>query len=257
MAYADFTRNDKNPLKRYAQRRRLVDALALIPVTAQPRIIVDFGAGDGELCQRLARRFSAATIVCFEPSPWLRGEASENLREYPNVSIIAELAGLPQNRCDLLFCLEVFEHLPSQQTVEAIQSIKAILASNGMAIIGVPIEVFWPALAKGLFRMARRYGEYDARISNILRATAGAPPGNRPVGEFAPGLAYHFHHLGFDHRRLRAQLEAEFNIVCSRCSPFRWLGAWGNLEIYYLMTKRAAIRAPDAAAAAQAEGTRR
>jgi SAM-dependent methyltransferase len=243
MAYADITRNDRNPLKRYVQRRRLADALQLVPATLDPRTVVDFGAGDGALCQLLALSFARARILCFEPSSTLRAEAVENLRDILNVSIIANLDELPHKHCDLLFCLEVFEHLPAPQTVEAIRAIKSILSEEGMAVIGVPIELFWPALVKGLFRMARRHGEYDAGIANIVRATAGVPPRDRPVAEIAPGLPYHFHHLGFDHRCLRAQLEAEFEIVRTRCSPCRWLGAWGNLEIYYLLKKRPAQQA--------------
>ena len=45
MSYADLTRRDANPVKRWLQSRRLEDALRLIPSDAQT--VVDFGGGDG------------------------------------------------------------------------------------------------------------------------------------------------------------------------------------------------------------------
>ena len=67
MCYADITRNDRNPIKRFFQRRRLSDALALAGMSASPRNIIDFGAGDGEFCRLLANRFPDARIFCYEP----------------------------------------------------------------------------------------------------------------------------------------------------------------------------------------------
>jgi SAM-dependent methyltransferase len=240
MEYADLTRRDKNPLKRLVQRRRLADAISLIPLEIHPHTIVDFGAGDGELCRQLAERYRDATIVCYEPAPRLREEASRILGSIPNVVIAAGIEELDEKRCDVLFCLEVFEHLPAAQTIEAIEAIERLLAENGVGIIGVPIEVYAPALFKGLFRMSRRRGHFDAQLGNILKATIGAVPRNRPVAEIGPGLPYHKHHLGFDFRMLRKQLEEYFEIVDTRYSPLGVFGSWFNSEVSYVVRRNLA-----------------
>lgn len=91
---------------------------------------------------------------------------------------------------------------------------------------------------KGLFRMTRRYGEYDAKLSHILKATLGVPPRDRPVIEFDRGMVFHDHHLGFDHRQLEIQLKEEFRVIRTACSPIKWLGTWINFEVNYVLEAR-------------------
>jgi SAM-dependent methyltransferase len=237
MPYADITRNDRNPVKRFLQRRRLADALSLVQSSVPPRTIIDFGAGDGELCRLLAGRFPESKIVCYEPTPSLRQEAAVLLSDVSSVVICASVDELSFAEADLLFCLEVFEHLPARQTEEALAAIRRLLAPDGIAVIGVPVEVHAPAIAKGLFRMTRRYGDFDANAKNILRAAAGRPPGGRPVIELSDGAPYHQPHLGFDHRRLRRQLDEHFAILRTVGSPAKHLPAWLNSEVYFVVRK--------------------
>jgi hypothetical protein len=102
--------------------------------------------------------------------------------------------------------------------------------------VGVPNELFFPALIKGLFRMTRRYGSFDARPGNVLRAVLGRPPKRRPVREITPGLPYHFHHTGFDHRKLRIKLSKTFEIARQFASPVG--GELLGTEIYFILRKR-------------------
>lgn len=84
--------------------------------------------------------------------------------------------------------------------------------------------------------MTRRYGAYDARPRNILRAAAGRPPADRPLGRISQGLPYHFHHTGFDHRRLRAVLQETFDPVREFGSPVD--SELFGTEVYLVMAKR-------------------
>jgi SAM-dependent methyltransferase len=236
--YADITRNDRSSVKRFLQRRRLADALSLVQSGEPPKTIIDFGAGDGELCRLVADRFPESKVICYEPTPSLRQEAAVLLSDVPSVMICASIAELPIAEADLLFCMEVFEHLPARQTEDALAAICRLLSPDGVAVIGVPVEVHAPAIAKGLFRMTRRYGAFDANAKNILRAAAGRPPCDRPIIEIHDGAPYHQPHLGFDHRRLRRQLEGNFSIFRTVGSPAKYLPAWLNSEVYFLVKKR-------------------
>ena len=85
--YSDITFDDRNPVKRYLQRRRLRDALRVLEDLDGSFAggILDFGGGSGELAAAIARRFPDAGVFCYEPSPRIFDEARENLAGLENV----------------------------------------------------------------------------------------------------------------------------------------------------------------------------
>lgn len=230
-SYAALTRNDPNPLKRAVQGRRLADALRLA-ADLQPGLVVDYGGGDGALCRSAAHRWPAARLLCFEPAPQLAAEARVLLAAIPAADVIEAEAALPSGSADLVFCTEVFEHLPEAETERALNEIARILKPGGHAVIGVPVEIGPPALAKGVFRAARRPGDFDAGPSAILQAALGRPPHPRPETEISPGRAYYPHHTGFDYRPLVRAIGARFALEGRSGSPFPALPAWLNSELY-------------------------
>jgi PPOX class probable F420-dependent enzyme len=236
--YSDITVHDRNPVKSYLQRRRLRDALSVLDNldVGFAGKLLDFGAGSGELTRIVAGRFPHAEVYCYEPAPDLLEEARQNLSGLENVVLVPSLEDLEGMRFRYVFCLEVFEHLPRRETVRAIRAINRLLGRRGTAVVGVPNELFLPALIKGLFRMTRRYGAYDARPGNVLRAAVGRPPGKRPVREITAGLPYHFHHTGFDHRELRRTLSETFEVQRQFASPVR--GELLGTEVYLVLKKR-------------------
>jgi SAM-dependent methyltransferase len=238
MGYAEITFNDSNPVKRWLQRRRLAVAGALAGPLPADAAICDFGAGNGELCKLLASRHPAARLICYEPAPPLLAEARENLAALPQVEFCADLSAVGHQSLDALFCLEVFEHLPMEETEAALTTMHTLLKPRGRLVVGVPVEIGVPALYKGLFRMCRRYGAFDARWGNVLRSLVGRPPHNRPTAEIAPGLRFHFEHTGFDHRQLRAALGRWFSIERTAASPVSLFGPRLMPEVYFLGIRR-------------------
>lgn len=232
-----MTFKDRNPVKRLIQRHRIADAISLGAQKFPVAQIVDFGAGNGELCRLLPAAIPGAKITCYEPHPMLIEQARERLKGIEQVTFIQDVAELAKDSADLVFCLEVFEHLPDRELKQAMQQLKDTLKPGGIAIVGVPVEIGFPALYKGIFRMFRRYGEFDARPGNIISATIGRPPKTRPPIELMPGSYFFLHHMGFDHRRLRETLAGHFKIVRTSASPFRWLGTAINSEAYFVLEK--------------------
>ncbi|MDQ2077882.1 bifunctional 2-polyprenyl-6-hydroxyphenol methylase/3-demethylubiquinol 3-O-methyltransferase UbiG [Marinimicrobium sp. ABcell2] len=239
MSYADLTTRDQNAFKRWLQRRRFADALKVFrkhSEAAAPLKVMDYGAGNGELIRQLSELQPLEATV-FEPTPALMKEAKSHLADLETVSFARSLKKVPTDHFDYVFCLEVFEHLPPEQTEHAIAEIHRLLKPEGLAVIGVPHELFLPALLKGVFRMGRRYGAFDARPGNILSACRGRAPSERPTTEIAPGKPYHPHHLGFDYRRLEQLLQQRFQLKARWFSPFPLLGASLNSEVYFLLQK--------------------
>lgn len=238
MSYAAITFRDRNPVKRWLQRQRLVSALAAVgKQTPTPAVICDFGAGNGELCKVLVKHYPQAGIICYEPAADLLAEAKENLRGLPGISFYRSISGLGNGSCDAVFALEVFEHLPPPETQAALQTIYTLLRPKGRLVVGVPVEVGIPAIYKGLFRMARRYGAFDADIRNVLLSFAGNPPRNRPQGEIAPGFNYYFEHVGFDYRGFGRALESCFKRLGITASPFSILGPRLMPEVCFTVEK--------------------
>lgn len=238
MSYADLTTHDRNPIKRWMQRRRFHDAVAVLKDKAsgdKPRVL-DFGAGDGELVLQAARVMPIEAVV-YEPTPALMAQAKENLSGINSVIFADNLSAVESGIFDYVFCLEVFEHLPQKETLAAITDIHRLLNPDGLAVIGVPHELFMPAFLKGLFRMFRRYGDFDASPKNIFKASIGYPPSLRPTAEITPGFSFHFHHLGFDHRALKRLLLQHFQVEKVWFSPFPILGGVLNSEVYFLVRK--------------------
>lgn len=234
--YADKTFGDKNPLKRAFQRQRLRDALQLARRVPEPSVILDFGAGNGELCRWLSRAYPRARLVCYEPHPGLLEQARANAGD--GVTYLSQPDQLDGLRADLVFCLEVFEHLPPTELQAAIAQIRGALAPRGRVVAGVPVETGLPALYKGVFRMTRRWGVFDARPMAVLAAAFHRPPTPRPEVELYPGARYHLHHLGFDHRRLERFLECDFIVEARVAGPLPWVGGWLNSEVSWLLRPR-------------------
>lgn len=240
MGYAALTLQDPNALKRWLQRRRLQHALRAWPVASlgSGGPILDIGGGDGCFSRLLAARFPERRIVCYEPSPKLRAEAVENLGEIANVELVGDLNALSKERFDTVYCLEVFEHLARRHLRRLVRQIAALLGDDARLVVGVPNELYAVAAAKGLFRMVRRYGQFDARPSSVARAALGNPPRRRLRASIGPGLPYYPHHLGFDYRALARLLKEDFDIIDCFGSPLVGLPLACNAEVYFVCQKR-------------------
>jgi SAM-dependent methyltransferase len=213
------------------QLRRLVHALKLARQTPDPRTILDFGAGNGELCKLLRPSYPSTEIYYYEPASNLMEEARRNVGTQFRVDFLSDLNTVKSGSIDLVFCLEVFEHLPLKETIAALDAMARMLSAGGHLIIGVPVEIGFPALYKGLFRMWRRYGAFDANWRNVWNCVAHRPP-KRPLSKIA-GLDYYFHHTGFDYRHLRSVLVERLDIKAASAAPFPIFGAAVNPEIYF------------------------
>ena len=156
-----------------------------------------------------------------------------------NVSFYDSLDQITDRRFDVIFCLEVFEHLPDLESRRGLQAIDSLLEPGGIAIFGVPVEIGIPALYKGLFRKSRREGTCDTDTRNIFNSVIGRPPKQRQISEIAPGKPYYFEHMGFDYRKFEVDLKEEFEVICRSFSPWN---LWGLMpEVYYIAQRKSVI----------------
>lgn len=239
VSYTEGVFRDRNPIKRWLQQQRLHSAIGFAQKAREDvRCVLDFGAGSGELCKYLVHAYPNATIVCYEPCSDLLEEAKIELKSLPRVEFHACFETIPKGQVDVLFCLEVFEHIPLSMRAKSLGEVGALLKDDGEAVFGVPVEVGLPALYKGMFRMSRRYGAYDAKPKHVLMATLGMPPKDRPIGYLPPDVEVHNEHMGFDHRVFRKALAEQFALRKASASPFPVLGTVVCPEAYFVVNKR-------------------
>ena len=237
--YANVTINDKNIFKRNLQKTRYRHALLALKELSPSFSgnILDYGCGNGQLCKYISESFPVADLTMYEPASELREEAAGNLKDYLQIRITDSISNISASFFDVIFCLAVFEHILEDRYCVMLNDFNKLLKSDGLLVIGVPVEVHLPALFKGVFRMGRRYGAYDANIKNVFRCVIGKPPGNRPISNIDVSLPYYFDHLGFNERIFRNELIKHFKIyrIYGSPLPFLWVGL--NFEKYYLCKK--------------------
>ena len=236
MSYADITINDKSRVKSWLHKKRYTQALHAVrefPFNFAGNIL-DFGGGSGEFCKYILNALPDSTPVLYEPTPSLRKEALSNLEKYKQIKIIANIKDSPYRVYDVIYCMEVFEHMVEEQYRVLFEQFLTVMGKNSLLIISIPVEVYLPALAKGIFRMFRRYGSFDANIKNVLKCFFGKPPVTRPRGEIENGLPYYYDHLGFDYRVFESELKKYFVVDGSYGGPVTFLPAYLNFEKYYM-----------------------
>jgi len=232
--YADLTVNDRNPAKRYLQRKRLRDSLFAVNIDGQA--VLDLGGGDGELVRLLASGRRPGRLVCYEPMRDLRRQAQANLAALPGVEVVGTLDALAPGSFDVIFCLEVLEHLPDRELDELLDSAQLLLRPAGRLVIGVPNEIGIAALFRAMFRWSRGVRNFDTQPRHVLQAVLGRPPRNREAVALDDGRRYYRRHMGFDYRHLDAHLGEQFRIRRRYGSPCQWLPVWMNFEVYFVCT---------------------
>ncbi len=150
----------KNPIERrmmtgfFAALDQVLDGL-------QPSTIVEVGAGEGRITERLASRFPTASIIGLDlPDGELAGEwASLDVPMF-----FGDVTRLPfaDDSIDVIVGLEVLEHVPAPE--RAVKEIARVC--RGTAVLSVPREPIWRIgnMARG--RYIRQLGNTPGHVNH-------------------------------------------------------------------------------------------
>ena len=150
----------KNPIEKrmmsgfFAALDRMLEGL-------KPDVVVEIGAGEGRITQRLVARFPGATVVGLDlPDTNLAEEWDEI--EVPMFFGDATRMPFVDDSIDLVVGLEVLEHVP--QPERALADIARVC--RGTAILSVPREPIWRAgnMARG--RYLRDWGNTPGHVNH-------------------------------------------------------------------------------------------
>jgi ubiquinone/menaquinone biosynthesis C-methylase UbiE len=150
----------KNPIERrmmdgfFAALDRMLEGL-------DPRVVVEIGAGEGRITERLVERFPTATVVGLDLPD------TDLLEEWDEIAVpmfFGDATRMPfrDDSIDLVVGLEVLEHVPNPE--RAIADIARVCRST--AILSVPREPIWRAgnMARG--RYVKDWGNTPGHVNH-------------------------------------------------------------------------------------------
>jgi len=150
----------KNPIE-----RRMMDgfftALDHMLTGLQPETVVEIGAGEGRITERLVERFPEAAVVGLDLPDTNLADEWEDI-DVPMFFGDATRMPFVDKSIDLVVGLEVLEHVP--QPERALADIARVC--RGFAILSVPREPIWRAgnMARG--RYVRDWGNTPGHVNH-------------------------------------------------------------------------------------------
>jgi len=125
---------------RFAHKKRNIYIANLIS-TFNPKTLIDYGAGDGELYKNLDLK-ALSKVVLFDPDMHMIKQLNSNLGRMSGFDrcIVTNKINTPLPKYDLILCLEVLEHLPMPERIKFYKFCSSSLTSKGTCIIEVPVE---------------------------------------------------------------------------------------------------------------------
>ena len=221
--YSDYTYNSKNLLVRFSHRKRFLTALNFI-LKENFKNFLDYGAGDGHFLKEVLKIKTDAELVGFEPI--MNNNDSDKIKYY------SDLSDIKDQKYDIITCFEVLEHFNSNNQKEILENIYNMLNNDGIIIISVPIEVYFPSLIKNLIRI--KYTKLDFKyIKNILKAALA-----QEIPEIRNENGYITTHLGFNHKKLEILFKEYFEIIKKKNSPLEYLPVMFNSQVFYKLKKK-------------------
>jgi len=226
-SYAEKTYNSKNPIVRFAHRKRFKISLSGLDLKDNYSIL-DYGCGDGQFLLSLQKinPNTKLTLVGFEPY--------QTLKKHSGIEIFDNKETLTlnynKNKFDIITCFEVLEHFNKTNQQNLLNQISSLLKETGLLVISVPIETGLPSLIKNIIRKYNYPDQEVYKVKNIIRALF-----YRPLEKYRSSDSY-LSHAGFNHKILEKLLKKDFNIVKKRYSPFQIFRGLLNSQIFYFLT---------------------
>ena len=134
---------------------------------------------------------------------------------------------------EVVFCMEVFEHLNKKLSLDALNNIANLLTKNGVCIISVPIEIGVGGFLKNIIRVIIGQTHSGLTFINIFKILLGLKIKRNEDTDFISS------HIGFSHYDLENLIiEKDFNVIQKSFSPFSYLGASLNSQIFFVIQKK-------------------
>ncbi len=236
MKYSSLTNDNRSSIKRFSHDGRFRQAIKILKSIARPDCgsVLDYGAGSGEFLQLLDEQVpSLEIIIGYEPNDSQYQQLQTKMKSghlSPRVAAIQKIDDTGRHY-DVIFCMEVFEHFTSKNTIENLQQITRLLLQTGSIIVSVPIETGFAGFMKNMVRLVIRQAHQETMFRNVAKAFFKVPikRGDRD---------YISSHIGFSHRDFEhLVVSTGLRIVAKSYSPLPFFGPYLNSQIFYVLSK--------------------
>jgi hypothetical protein len=220
VSYAKQTISNPNPLARFAHRSRHQLSLSLIESHSPPGgLIVDFGAGTGEMLHQLGERRPDLRRVAIEPYMQVH---------HAGFAHLANLAQVEPGTVDVLAAFEVLEHLSDQDVAGFIADAVRACKPGAALILSVPIMQGLALPLKELNRILLFRRPSDHSVQELLQGLIGNPV--QRTSDIRRS------HKGFEHRALQALMQRTFDLQSHFSAPFTALPWWLNSQSFLVFS---------------------
>jgi SAM-dependent methyltransferase len=230
--YEEDTYDNPWRLISYPHRVRVSTGLELL-MSAKPKVVVDWGAGGGEMIAALmsdGRGEEIELAVAYYPTAAASGRLEKRLGGDPRVGIADSIdrveARLDGRAPEAIMCMGVLEHLPLRKRREFYNYCAQKLAPGGRVVIDVPVEIGPALLVKEFGRRVLKRREPEYGLAELSRAVLGFKLVDSARFDEGAGPDFIFTHKGFDHRAFREELRRHQNVRETVRTPVRWLPSW-------------------------------
>lgn len=224
MKYSDYTRNTKETFKKVAHGTRFEKALKLVPLTKDMKVL-DYGCGDGGFFYNLEEKVPAYNLYGFDPA-FLNEMDFEGATTYDDVNILLANHG---GSFDVIYCMEVCEHLDDKLLYELLSNIRALSHKETIVVFGVPIETGFSGFFKNIYRVIKG-GRQGATIGIAFQSLFGIA-----IDRVASPIGWMGSHIGFDIKNFKRRLDyGGYMEIDAGYLPWPALGKLFNNEKYFI-----------------------
>ena len=138
MSYSNLTNFNKNFIKKFTHNSRFNIAIKILKKNFSSISInvLDYGAGGGEFLKKINKEIPGLKdISAYEPLIGRYDEVKLNISSYKNMNVYHKYDEIGK-RYEVIFCMEVFEHLNKKLTIDALNNISNLLTKNGVNKVG-------------------------------------------------------------------------------------------------------------------------
>ena len=240
--YSEQTYASPYAIVRHAHQARLSVVVDYL-LSKQPRRILDYGAGDGQMIvEAISRGLRPESIVAYEPVQQFVDMLRVKLEDHDlnsAVEVVTERSQLDTQEFDCIACMEVLEHMPLNERESFYALCEDTLSSEGVAMVAVPVEFGPTLLIKNLGRtlLKGRAPEYSAR--ELLKLSLGSKFYDPERFDPSNDATWIQDHRGFDYRLLRDEMGYRFTIEQQVPTPITWVPPpLGNQGVLFVVSLR-------------------
>ncbi len=224
MKYADYTRNTSNPIKRIAHSSRLTEASKMVTLHQNMKIL-DYGCGDGGFFEELVKYIPAKNLYGYDP--YLLNEMTfEGANTFDKTDeLISKYSGF----FDVIYCMEVCEHLTLERNHEIFSNIRKLAKPDAKIVFGVPLETGMSGFLKNLFRVTQG-GTQGATVGRAIKSLLSIP-----IPRATDTHGWIGSHLGFDAYAFSEIFKyGGYKVSKKTYLPFNLFKNFLNNEVYFI-----------------------